>query len=85
MSTPSTQIDSERLTLRRYNLADAVQYYELGLRNREHWARYEADNPIRHLASADDALTLIASFADSWNREDSYFLGFFLKDTKRLK
>jgi len=84
MSTPSTQIDSERLTLRRYNLADAVQYYELGLRNREHWARYEADNPIRHLASADDALTLIASFADSWNREDSYFLGIFLKDTKTL-
>jgi len=84
MPTPSTQIETERLTLRRYKLADAVQYYELGLRNREHWARYEADNPIRHLASADDALTLLASFAGSWNAEESYFLGIFLKDTKTL-
>ncbi len=84
MSTPSTQIDTDRLTLRRYDLADAVQYYELGLRNHEHWARYEADNPILHLASADDALTLLASFADSWNAGDSYFLGIFLKDTKML-
>ena len=84
MSTPSTQIDTERLALRRYSLADAAQYYELGLRNRGHLARYEADNPIRHLATVGDAVTLLAAFAESWDAGESYFLGIFLKDTKAL-
>ena len=84
MSTPSTQIDTERLTLRQYRLDDAIQYYELGLRNREHLARFEADNPVRHLASADDAATLLAASAESWDADESYYLGIFLKDTEAL-
>ncbi len=74
MSTPPTQIDTERLTLRRDSPADAVEYYELGIRNREHLAGYETDNPIRHLASKADALTLPAAFAESWDAGESYFL-----------
>jgi len=81
---PSTQIDTERLTLRPYSLADAIQYCEMGLRNRAHLARYEADNPIRHLATVSDAVTLLAAFAESWDAGESYFLGIFLKDTGAL-
>ena len=84
MSTPSTQIETKRLILRRYQLPDAVQYYEMGLRNREHWARYEADNPIRHLASEDEAVTLLACFAQSWDAGEAYFLGIFLRDAGAL-
>jgi RimJ/RimL family protein N-acetyltransferase len=84
MSTPPTQIDTERLTLRRYSLDDAVEYYGLGLRNREHLARYEADNPIRHLATVDDATTLLAALAESWDTGDSYFLGIFLRSSGAL-
>ncbi|MCJ7551050.1 MAG: GNAT family N-acetyltransferase [Anaerolineae bacterium] len=84
MSPPSTQIDTERLTLRRYGLADAIQYYELGLRNRDHLVRYETDNPIRHLASEADAVTLLAAFAESWDAGVSYCLGIFLKDSGTL-
>jgi len=81
---PYQQSETERLTLRRYRLVDAVQYHELGFRNREHWARYEADNPIQHLATVDDTVTLLAAFAESWDAGESYFLGIFLKDTGAL-
>jgi len=84
MPTPHTRIETERLTLRRYRVDDAVRYYELGLRNREHLARYEADNPIRHLVTVDDAVTLLAAFAEAWDAGESYFLGIFLKGSGTL-
>lgn len=84
MLPSTTQFKTERLIIRPYRLSDAVRYYELGAKNREHLARYETNNPIRHLTSVDDAVTLLASFGESWNAGESYFLGIFLKDSGAL-
>jgi RimJ/RimL family protein N-acetyltransferase len=74
--------ETERLHVRGYQAGDGRWYYPMGLRNRDHLARYEADNPARTLATEDDAEALMRSFAADWQARGSFFLGAFEKVTR---
>jgi len=76
-----TEFETERLRLRCYQSGDGRWYYQMGLRNREHLARYEADNPARALASEDEAEALVRAFAADWQARANFFLGVFDKET----
>jgi ribosomal-protein-alanine N-acetyltransferase len=76
-----TYFETERLHLRSYQAGDGRWYYPMSLRNRNHLARYEADNPARSLASEDHAEALMRSFTADWQARASFFLGVFEKTT----
>jgi len=71
--------ETERLRLRSYQAGDGRWYYPMSLRNRDHLARYEGDNPARTLASEDHAEALVRSFAAEWQARASFFMAAFDK------
>ncbi len=73
--------ETPRLLVRAYRTGDSAWYWRVGQRNREHLARHEADNPIRTLASEDEAKALLESFSTAWQEGRAFFLGAFLKST----
>jgi ribosomal-protein-alanine N-acetyltransferase len=72
-----TRIEAERLYLRRYERGDGPWYYAMGLRNRDHLARYETDNPARSLHSEQEAEMLMHDLATDWDGRLAFFLGAF--------
>jgi hypothetical protein len=75
-----TRIETERLVLRPYRRGDGEWYYAMSLRNRQHLARYEADNAVMGIKSAEDAEILGRDFAAAWVARQSFFLGAFDKE-----
>jgi RimJ/RimL family protein N-acetyltransferase len=73
------RIAAERLYLRSYQPGDGKWYYAMSLRNRDHLARYEADNPLMTLASEEAAEVLVRELANAWAARDCFFMGAFLK------
>lgn len=76
-----TQFETERLCLRAYQPGDGAWYYEVGLRNREHLARYEAGNALMTLQDAAQAELVVRDFASCWQARDTFFLAAFSKLT----
>ncbi len=77
-------LETARLIVRCYQPADAAAYLAMGLRNRDHLARYEADNPIRSLETVADAEKLLNDYIQAWQKNAMYFWGVFDKDTGAL-
>ena len=74
-----TILESERLTLRRYETADAQWYAPMCQRNRDHLAVYEAHNPARNVNSVNDAETLLGDFQSEWTMRRHFYMGAFEK------
>ncbi len=74
------RLETERLILRPYRAGDGPAYLEVALRNREHLARFEADNPIRRVRSVEDAEILVREFAADWVSRRAFFFGSWLKE-----
>jgi len=81
LSDLSTRLETERLYLRPYQADDAPVYLTVGVRNRAHLARYEADNPLRTITDVVEAADLIRDFVAEWEKGLAYFWGVFDKDT----
>jgi RimJ/RimL family protein N-acetyltransferase len=77
----SVPIVTDRLTIRPYRVGDAVWYYKMSLRNKEHLARYEPENSIMSIMTESDAEKTINEFISLWDEQKYRFLGVFLKDT----
>lgn len=75
------RIEAERLYLRPYRADDGPWYYAMGQRNRDHLARYEADNAARSLESVEDAEELIRKLATAWEAQTYFFMGAFDRKT----
>ncbi|MHA1136737.1 MAG: GNAT family N-acetyltransferase [Candidatus Thorarchaeota archaeon] len=79
-----TPIETARLTIRPYRTEDVSWYYEMSLRNKEHLARYEADNPVMSIMKESDAEKTINEFISLWDDQKYQLLGVFLKDTNQF-
>jgi RimJ/RimL family protein N-acetyltransferase len=77
----SLPIETTRLTIRPYRLNDAVWYYEMSLRNKEHLSKYEANNPVMSIMTESDAKNTIEDFISLWDAQKYRFMGVFLKDS----
>lgn len=51
----------------------------MGLRNREHLARFETDNPARQIQSEADAKIVLQGFITDWENSHAYFMAAFSK------
>jgi RimJ/RimL family protein N-acetyltransferase len=80
----STRLETERLYLRPYQISDALMYLAVGVRNRAHLARYEADNPLRTITDEVEAANLIRDFIAEWEKGTAYFWGAFDKQTEEF-
>jgi RimJ/RimL family protein N-acetyltransferase len=77
----SIPIETTRLNIRPYRHGDAAWYHKMSLRNKEHLARYESDNPIMTVLTESDAEKTIDEFVSLWDDQQYRFLGVFLKDS----
>ena len=77
----SIPIETTRLLIRPYRTDDAIWYYKMSLKNKEHLARYESENPIMSIMSETDAEKTIKDFISLWDGQKYRFFGVFLKDT----
>jgi ribosomal-protein-alanine N-acetyltransferase len=76
-----TRIEAERITLRSYAAGDGAWYYAMSQRNRDHLARYEADNAARSITSEQEAEVLVQELAAAWKARACFFLGAFDRQT----
>ena len=76
-----TQFESERLSLRSYQPGDGKWYYATSLKNREHLARYEAENVVANIATEEAAEVLVRQLAAEWMARNCFFIGAFEKKT----
>jgi len=76
-----THIETNRLIIRPYLTDDTVWYYTMSLRNKEHLARYESENPIMSIMTESDAEKTIMDFISLWDDQKYRFMGVFLKDS----
>jgi len=72
---------TERLYLRSYCAGDGPMYLAVGLRNRAHLARYEAENPLTTITDTVEAENLIRDFVVEWEKGSAYFFGVFDRQT----
>ena len=79
-----TQLETERLYLRPYRAGDGPMYLAVGLRNRAHLARYEAENPLTTITDTVEAENLIRDFVAEWQKGSTYFWGVFDKQTNEF-
>ena len=78
------RIEAERLYLRPYRAGDGPWYYAMGQRNRDHLARYEADNAARSLESEKAATALLRKLADAWEARTAFFMGAFDRESDQF-
>lgn len=76
-----TRIETERLYLRRYEPGDGEWYYTVGRRNRAHLSRYESENAIRTLETAQDGERLVRQLKGEWEMGNYFFFGAFEQTT----
>ena len=72
-----TRFETERLILRCYQPGDGPMYFAVGRENREHLARYEAENVILSAKSEQEAEDIILELADDYETWNCFFLGAF--------
>ena len=68
-------LETERLILRPYRVADAGAYLDICLRNKEHLVPHEAENPALGVETLEDAERLVRQFAELWVERRTFFLG----------
>ncbi len=73
------RIESPRLYLRQYLPGDGRWYYAMSQRNRNHLARYELDNIVMGVTSAQKAEEIVEDLAELWQMGTHFFMGAFLK------
>jgi len=76
-----TRIETERLTLRRYQPGDGQWFYAMSQRNRPHLMRYESENVAMSIESEQDAEVLVRELAAEWAARRCFFIGAFEKTT----
>jgi RimJ/RimL family protein N-acetyltransferase len=76
-----TRIETERLYMRPYQAGDGAMLHAVGLRNREHLARYESGNLLNHLEDENHAEIVARQLAVDWLARKHFFLGVFKQDT----
>ncbi len=74
-------IETNRLVIRPYIIDDAKWYYQMSVKNKEHLARYESENPAMFIQTEADALKVIKDFVSLWDEQRYRFMGVFLKET----
>ena len=77
-------IETNRLIIRPYHIDDAKWYYKMSLRNKEHLARYESENPVISIQTEADAVKVIKDFVSLWDEQRYRFMGAFLKATNEF-
>jgi aminoglycoside 6'-N-acetyltransferase len=75
------RIEAERLYLRRYKAGDGPWYYAMSQRNRDHLARYEAENVVMAIQSEQDAEVVVRELAAEWGARNCFFMGAFDRET----
>ncbi len=73
------RIETERLRLRAYRSGDGRLLYAAGQRNREHLARFEAENLILHFQDETQAESICREMTADWQTNRYFFLGIFEK------
>lgn len=73
----STRIDTERLSLRPYQVGDGAWYCAMSLRNRAHLAHFEAGNAAMSIATEADAERFLREFGAAWTEGKAFFLAAF--------
>ncbi len=73
------ELESERLYLRPFRVADAAWYGKMAKRNHAHLARFESGNAAFVIGSESDAVAVPRSFEEHWRKRTAFFLGAFLK------
>ena len=76
-----TRLETERLYLRPYRAGDGSMYLAVGLRNRAHLARHEAENPLTTINDGVEAENLIQGLVSEWEKGASFFWGVFDRQT----
>ncbi len=76
-----TRIEAERIYLRSYRPGDGRWYYAMSRRNRDHLARYEAENVARSVESEPEAELLVQELAAEWEARNCFFMGAFDRGT----
>ncbi len=66
-------LETERLILRPYQPGDGPMYYQAGLRNRDHLARFEPDNGLRSLQTLEEAEIQVREMAAAWQSRGYFF------------
>jgi len=78
------RIEAERLYLRTYRAGDGPWYYAMGQRNKDHLARYEADNAARTLGSEEEAEALVRELVAAWQARTAFFMGAFDRESDQF-
>jgi RimJ/RimL family protein N-acetyltransferase len=73
------RIETQRLYLRPYKPGDGDWFYAMSRRNRAHLRRYEAENVVMSVKSAEEAEVLVRELAAEWVARNSFFMGVFDK------
>lgn len=76
-----TQLETDRLLLRRYEPGDGLMYYTTGIRNRAHLNKFESDNVILSPKTPEEAETIIRDLNADWDARNCFFMGVFNKMT----
>ena len=77
-------LETNRLLIRPYDANDAMWYYQMSLRNKDHLARYESENPVMSIQTEVDAVKVIKDFVTLWNEQRFRFMGVFLKESNEF-
>jgi ribosomal-protein-alanine N-acetyltransferase len=78
------RIETERLYLRPYRAGDGEWFHAMSLRNRAHLARYEAENVVLSVHSAEEAESLARELGADWAAGRCFFLGAFERGTEEF-
>ena len=73
------RIETQRLYLRPYKPGDGNWFFTMSQRNRAHLRRYEAENVVMSVKSAEEAEVLVRELAAEWVARNCFFLGVFDK------
>jgi RimJ/RimL family protein N-acetyltransferase len=76
-----TLIKTNRLYLRPYQKGDGPVLYAVGLRNKEHLSRFEAENFLLGLKDEDEAERVLIEFEKGWLEKKYFFYGVFENGT----
>jgi aminoglycoside 6'-N-acetyltransferase len=75
------RIEAERIYLRSYQAGDGPWFYAMSQRNRDHLARYEAENVVMSIASEQDAEAMVRELNADWQARNCFFMGVFELET----
>jgi ribosomal-protein-alanine N-acetyltransferase len=75
------RMEAERIYLRSYEAGDGRWFYAMSQRNRQHLARYEAENVVMSIESEQDAEAMVRELAADWQARNCFFMGVFDKET----